>query len=79
LHKVTCIKNALTNLGGPQLHDDAYLMPSDVDSQGSRTLAGYASTTPARKLLAANNGINRVAKAVGLINGTVARLKAAGA
>ena len=40
------------------------------------TEQGAAKTRKARKLLAAGTGINRVAKAVGLSNGTVARVKA---
>lgn len=37
---------------------------------------GAAKARKARKLLAAGTGINKVAKAVGLSNGTVARVKA---
>ena len=38
---------------------------------------GAAKARKARKLLAAGTGINKVARAVGLSNGTVARVKAA--
>jgi hypothetical protein len=39
-------------------------------------IANSRHWTLARKLLAAGTGINKVAKAVGLSNGTVARVKA---
>lgn len=39
--------------------------------------AGVAKIKKAHKLLAGGDGINKVAKAVGLSNGTVARIKAA--
>jgi DNA invertase Pin-like site-specific DNA recombinase len=44
--------------------------PVENDPDGAR------KTNRARKLLAAGTGINKVAKAVGLSNGTVARVKA---
>jgi DNA invertase Pin-like site-specific DNA recombinase len=43
--------------------------PVEDDPQGA------AKVRKARKLLAAGTGINKVAKAVGLSNGTVARIK----
>jgi hypothetical protein len=50
-----------------------------ADVPGHRCLCrvcGARRTNWPRKLLAAGRGINRVAKAVGLSNGTVARVKA---
>ena len=37
---------------------------------------GARKTTKAKKMLKAGTGINKVAKAVGLSNGTIARVKA---
>ena len=44
--------------------------PVEKDPDGAR------KTNKARKMLAKGTGINKVAKAVGLSNGTVARVKA---